>query len=113
MVNKTKKTFKEWVAISKEKLEKLLEEPKEKQNEKIVFRELLSLRTHLMSAEIKSRPKSCSWDSLQGYQLERFNNGKGFTQLEVLKIKSSDKFPKTLASDFEKSYSAWQDKNLA
>ena len=38
MVNKTKKTFKEWVAISKEKLEKLLEEPKEKQNEKIVFR---------------------------------------------------------------------------
>ena len=66
-----------------------------------------------MNAEIKNRPKSCSWESFEGYQLERFNNGKGFTQLEVLKIKSSDKFPKTLATSFKKSYEKWQAENLA
>ena len=32
MVNKTKKTFKEWVASSKEQLEALQQQPKEEQN---------------------------------------------------------------------------------
>tara|TARA_R100001377_G_scaffold10681_1_gene5362 strand:- start:25 stop:360 length:336 start_codon:yes stop_codon:yes gene_type:complete len=106
------KTLADWIAISKVKLEKLLTEPKEKQNELIQFWELKALRTHLLNPELKNIPKSCNWESLKANQTERFNNGKGFTKLQVLKIQTSDKFPKALATEFEEGYKAWEIKNL-
>ena len=94
MVNKTKRTFKEWLEFSEEKKKALLLESKEKQN------------------EIKNRPTGMIWDRLRAYLYNRVNHKQGFTQLELLKIKSSDKFPKALASDFAKSYEKWQAENL-
>ena len=113
MVNKTKKTFKDWLALANEKLEALLQQPKEKQNEKVNYFIVKSLTTHLMNPEIKNRPDGIIFERLSAHLYDRVNNGKGFTQLEVLKIKSSDKFPKTLATSFQKSYEKWQAENLA
>ena len=53
MVNKTNKTFKEWVASSKLQLEALQQLPKEKQKEKIIYKDVQSLAAHLSSKEIK------------------------------------------------------------
>ena len=113
MVNKTKKTFKDWLALANEKLEALLQQPKEKQNEKVNYFVVKSLTTHLMNPEIKNRPEGIIFERLSAHLYDRVNNGKGFTQLEVLKIKASDKFPKTLATSFQKSYEKWQAENLA
>ena len=57
MVNKTKKTFKEWVASSKEQLEALQQQPKGEQNEKIIYKDVQSLATHLCSKDIKNSKK--------------------------------------------------------
>ena len=112
MVNKTKRTFKEWLEFSEEKKKALLLESKEKQNEKVKYPVVISLTAHLMSPEIKNRPTGMIWDRLRAYLYNRVNHKQGFTQLEVLKIKSSDKFPKALASDFAKGYEKWQAENL-
>jgi hypothetical protein len=112
MPSKIVKTFKEWLGVAEDKKQALLLESKEKQNEKVKYPVVISLTAHLMSPEIKNRPTGMIWDRLRAYLYNRVNHKQGFTQLELLKIKSSDKFPKALASDFAKSYEKWQAENL-
>ena len=112
MPSKIVKTFKEWLGVAEDKKQALLLESKEKQNEKVNYFVVKSLTTHLMSPEIKNRPDGMVFNRLSAHLYNRVAKGKGFTQLEVLKIKSSDKFPKALASDFAKSYEKWQAENL-
>ena len=112
MPSKIVKTFKEWLGIAEDKKQALLLESKEKQNEKVNYFVVKSLTTHLMSPEIKNRPEGMVFNRLSAHLYNRVAKGKGFTQLEVLKIKSSDKFPKALASDFAKGYEKWQAENL-
>ena len=113
MVNKTKKTFKEWVASSKEQLEALQQQPKGEQNEKIIYKDVQSLATHLCSKDIKNKPKEAVFDRVRAYCLNEVNEGKGFTKLQVLKIKSSETFPKTFEKKFLESYKKWESENLA
>jgi hypothetical protein len=113
MVNKTKKTFKEWVASSKEQLEALQQQSKGEQNEKIAWGEVKSLTTHLCSKEIKNRPKEAVYNRVSAFLYNEVNKGKGFTKLQVLKIKSSETFPKTFEKKFLESFKKWESENLA
>jgi len=113
MVNKTKKTFKEWVASSKEQLEALQQQPKGEQNEKVIFKDVYSLATHLCSKDIKNKPKEAVFERVHAYCLNEVNQGKGFTRLQVLKIKSSETFPKTFEKKFLESFKKWESETLA
>ncbi len=112
MVNKTKMTFQEWVARSKESLEALLQQSKEEQNKKISYSEIKSLVTHLTSSDIKNRPKEAVFKRVNAYCLNELNEGKGFTKLQVLKIKSSETFPKTFEKKFLEGFKKWETNNL-
>jgi len=112
MVTKTKMTFKEWVARSKESLEALLQQSKEEQNKKISYGEVKSLVTHLTSSDIKNRPKEAVFKRVNAYCLNEVNEGKGFTKLQVLKIKSSETFPKTFEKKFLEGFKKWETNNL-
>ncbi len=112
MVNKTKKTFKDWVASSKENLEALLKQSKEEQNKKISYGEVKSLATHLSSSDIKNKPKEAVYKRVNAFLLNEVNNGKGFSKLQVLKIKSSETFPKAFEKKFLDSFKRWETENL-
>ena len=112
MVNKTNKTFQEWVAFSKLQLEALQQEPKEKQKEKIIYKDVQSLVAHLSSKEIKNKPKEAIFERLRAYCLNEVNKGNGFTKLQVLKIKSSETFPKAFEKKFLDSFKRWESENL-
>jgi hypothetical protein len=112
MVTKTKKTFKDWVASSKENLEALLKQSKEEQNKKISYGEVKSLATHLSSSDIKNKPKEAVYKRVNAFLLNEVNNGKGFSKLQVLKIKSSETFPKAFEKKFLDSFKRWESENL-
>mgnify|MGYP003112093371 CR=1 FL=1 len=107
-----KKTFKEWVAFSKEQLEALKQQPKAEQNKKIAFNEVKSLTTHLCSKEIKNRPKEAVYNRVSAFILNEVNNGNGFTKMQVLRIKSSETFPKAFEKKFLESFKKWESENL-